>query len=46
MALMLDEPLSNVSYHTNKLRKYKCVEMVDQERVRGSIAAPSERSLR
>lgn len=37
MAQMLDEPLSNVSYHTNELRKYKCIEMVDQERVRGSI---------
>jgi DNA-binding transcriptional ArsR family regulator len=37
MADMLDEPLSNVSYHTNELRKLKCIEMVDQEKVRGSV---------
>lgn len=37
MAEMLDEPLSNVSYHTNELRKYKCIEMVDQQHIRGSV---------
>ena len=36
MADMLDEPLSNVSYHTKELLKLKCVEVVDEERVRGA----------
>lgn len=36
MADMLDEPLSNVSYHTKELLKLKCVEVVDKEQVRGA----------
>ncbi len=36
MADMLDEPLSNVSYHTRELLKLKCVEVVAEERVRGA----------
>lgn len=36
MADMLDEPLSNVSYHTKELLKLKCIEVVDEERVRGA----------
>jgi DNA-binding transcriptional ArsR family regulator len=36
MADTLGEPLSNVSYHTNELLKLECVEMVDQEQVRGA----------
>lgn len=36
MSDMLDEPLSNVSYHTKELLKLKCVEVVDEERVRGA----------
>lgn len=37
MADMLDEPLSNVSYHTKELLKLKCVEVVDREQVRGAM---------
>lgn len=36
IADMLDEPLSNVSYHTKELLKLKCVEVVDKEQVRGA----------
>jgi DNA-binding transcriptional ArsR family regulator len=36
LADMLDEPLSNVSYHTKELLKLKCVEVVDKEQVRGA----------
>jgi DNA-binding transcriptional ArsR family regulator len=37
IARLLDEDLSNVSYHTNVLSKLECVEMVDQEHVRGAL---------
>jgi DNA-binding transcriptional ArsR family regulator len=36
MSDMLDEPLSNVSYHTKQLLKLKCIEVVDKEQVRGA----------
>jgi DNA-binding transcriptional ArsR family regulator len=36
MADTLGEPLSNVSYHTNELLKLECIEMVDEEKVRGA----------
>ena len=36
MSDMLDEPLSNVSYHTKELLKLKCIEVVDEEQVRGA----------
>ncbi|HET9162055.1 MAG TPA: helix-turn-helix domain-containing protein [Solirubrobacterales bacterium] len=37
MADMLGEELSDVSYHTKVLRELDCVEIVEQERVRGSV---------
>lgn len=37
MADMLGEELSNVSYHTKVLRELDCVEVVEQEQVRGSV---------
>lgn len=36
LADRLDEPLSNVSYHTKVLLKLKCVEVVDKQQVRGA----------
>ena len=36
IADILDEPLSNVSYHTKELLKLKCVEVVGKEQVRGA----------
>ncbi len=36
MTEILGEPLSNVSYHTNELLKLECLEVVDQEQVRGA----------
>jgi hypothetical protein len=36
LAELLGEKLNSVSYHTNVLRKYKCVELVDREMVRGA----------
>lgn len=37
MSETLGEPLSNVSYHTNELLKLECLEVVDQEQVRGAM---------
>jgi DNA-binding transcriptional ArsR family regulator len=37
MAEMLGEELSNVSYHTKVLRELDCVEIVEQQHVRGSV---------
>jgi hypothetical protein len=37
MADMLGEELSNVSYHTKVLKELDCIEMVEQEQVRGAL---------
>ncbi|HEV2858373.1 MAG TPA: helix-turn-helix domain-containing protein [Solirubrobacterales bacterium] len=36
MAEILGEALPNVSYHTKELLKFECVEVVDEEHVRGA----------
>lgn len=37
MADILDEELTNVSYHTKELLKLECIEVVDREQVRGAL---------
>jgi DNA-binding transcriptional ArsR family regulator len=37
IAVLLDEPLGNVSYHVKMLREFDCVELVDTRQRRGAI---------
>jgi DNA-binding transcriptional ArsR family regulator len=37
ISILLDEPLSRVSYHVEVLRDLKCIELVDEKKVRGAI---------
>jgi DNA-binding transcriptional ArsR family regulator len=37
LADMLGEELSSVSYHTQELLKLECIEVVDEEKVRGAV---------
>lgn len=46
LADILDEPLSNVSYHTKELLKLKCVEVVDKEQVRGATKTRYRATMR
>jgi DNA-binding transcriptional ArsR family regulator len=37
IADVLEEELPNVSYHTRELLRFDCIEVVDQEQVRGAV---------